>query len=79
MGTQEKGTFACQHCGAEADITLEGFEGVKDVVKRHKKLICKACGGEIVAEPDTEKALACQHCGAEADIMLEGFEGVEGF
>jgi rubrerythrin len=39
-----KETYACQHCGAEADMTLEGFEGVEDVIKREKKLTCKTCG-----------------------------------
>lgn len=42
-----KETYACQHCGAEADITLEGFEKVEDVIRRTKKGICKACGKEI--------------------------------
>ena len=79
MGTSKKETFACQHCGAEADITLEGFEGVKDVLKRQKKPICKACGTEIVAEPHVhiKETVSCQHCGAEADMTLEGLEGVK--
>jgi len=47
MGTISKETYACQHCGAEADMTLEGFEGVEDVIKRDKKLSCKTCGKEI--------------------------------
>jgi len=42
-----KETYACQHCGAEADMTLEGFESVEDVIKREKGLHCKACGKEI--------------------------------
>ena len=45
MGPKE--VLACQHCGAEADMTLEGFEGVGDVIKREKKLSCKACGKEV--------------------------------
>lgn len=47
METNPKETYACQHCGAEADMTLEGFEGVEDVIKRDKKLHCKTCGKEI--------------------------------
>jgi rubrerythrin len=39
-----KETYVCQHCGTEADLTLEGFEGVEDVIKREKKLTCKTCG-----------------------------------
>jgi rubrerythrin len=44
MVKAEKETYTCQHCGAEADMTLEGFEGVEDVIKREKKLTCKTCG-----------------------------------
>ena len=47
MATAVKETYACQHCGAEADMTLKGFEGVEDVIKREKKLSCKACGKEV--------------------------------
>ncbi|OGP87055.1 MAG: hypothetical protein A2156_09225 [Deltaproteobacteria bacterium RBG_16_48_10] len=47
MGTGSKESFACEHCGAEADMTLEGFEKVADVIKRSKKLTCKACGQDI--------------------------------
>jgi len=39
--------YACQHCGAEADMTVEGFESVADVIKREKKLFCKTCGKDI--------------------------------
>jgi len=39
--------YACQHCGAEADMTVEGFESVVDVIKREKKLFCKTCGKDI--------------------------------
>ncbi len=42
-----KEIYACQHCGAEADMTVEGFESVADVIKREKKLFCKACGKDI--------------------------------
>ena len=76
MGRDKKETLTCQHCGAEADLILEGFEGVTDVLKRGKKLICKTCGQEIGTEPSSTKAFACTHCGAEADMTLEGFENV---
>jgi len=42
-----KEIYACQHCGTEADITVEGFEGVADVIKREKKLLCKSCGKDV--------------------------------
>ena len=76
MGSSKKETLTCQHCGAEADITVEGFEGVEDVIKRRKKVICKTCGREIEPETSSKKAFACQHCGAEADMTLQGFESV---
>ncbi len=47
MGGSKKGTLTCQHCGAEAEMTLEGFESVADVIQREKKLLCKACGKEV--------------------------------
>ena len=47
MAISLKETYACQHCGAEADMTLEGFESVADVIKRDKKLSCKTCGKEV--------------------------------
>jgi rubrerythrin len=72
-----KETYACQHCGAEADITLEGFEKVEDVIKRTKKGICKACGKEVEIEARPGETYACHSCGAEADMTLEGFESVE--
>jgi rubrerythrin len=43
----EKETLTCQHCGAEADMTLEGFESVAEVIRREKKLLCKTCGKEV--------------------------------
>jgi rubrerythrin len=76
MGSGKKETLTCQHCGAEAEITVEGFEKVEDVIKRKKKAICKTCGREIGPETNSKKAFACQHCGAEADMTLEGFESV---
>ena len=42
-----KETYACEHCGAEADITIEGMEKVEDVIRRERKLPCKKCGKEI--------------------------------
>jgi len=71
-----KETVSCQHCGAEADLILEGFESVEDVVKRERLLICKECGKEIATGPGPKETLACQQCGAEADMTLEGFESV---
>ena len=76
MGSGKKETLTCQHCGAEADITVEGFEKVEDVIKRKKKVTCKTCGQEFDTETSSRKAFTCQHCGAEADMTLEGFEGV---
>jgi len=75
MGTKE--TLTCQHCGAEADMILEEFEKVEDVIKRKKKPICKTCGQEIEIEMSSKETPACQHCGDEADMTLEGFEKVE--
>lgn len=43
----KKETYICNHCGAEADMTLEGFENVQDVIKRKKALPCKSCGKDI--------------------------------
>jgi len=40
-------TYTCHHCGAEADITLEGFESVAEVIQREKKLSCKTCGKQV--------------------------------
>jgi len=76
MGSGKQESLTCQHCGAEADITVEGFEKVEDVIKRKKKVICKTCGQEIDTETSSRRAFTCQHCGAEADMTLEGFEGV---
>jgi len=52
----KKETITCQHCGAEADMTLKGFESVADVIQREKKLLCKTCGKEIswTKREDTE-------------------------
>ncbi len=72
-----KETYACQHCGAEADITLDGFDRVEDVIRRTKKGICKGCGKEVEIETRSEDLYACQSCGAEADMTLAGFDSVE--
>jgi rubrerythrin len=47
MGGGKKETFTCQHCGAEADMTLKGLESVAEVIQREKKLLCKTCGKEV--------------------------------
>ncbi len=70
-------TYACRHCGAEAEITLDGFEKVEDVVRRAKKGICKACGKEVEIESLSNQRYLCQSCRAEADMDLEGFENVQ--
>ena len=44
MGSDRKEILTCQHCGAEADLTVEGLEKVEDVIRREKKLPCKTCG-----------------------------------
>jgi rubrerythrin len=74
-----KETYACQHCGAEADITLGGFDRVEDVIRRTKKGICKTCGKEVEIPEHTHEheTFACRSCGAEADMVLEGFESVQ--
>jgi rubrerythrin len=43
----KKEMLTCHHCGAEADMTLEGFESVADVIKREKKRTCKTCGQDL--------------------------------
>jgi rubrerythrin/DNA-directed RNA polymerase subunit RPC12/RpoP len=75
MGTRE--AFACEHCGAEADMTLEGFERVSDVIQREKKVVCKACGKETSLVARAKETFSCKSCGAEADMTLDGFENVE--
>jgi rubrerythrin len=47
MGGSRKETLTCQHCGAEADMTLEGFESVAEVIQREKRFLCKTCGKEV--------------------------------
>ncbi len=44
-GSKER--LTCEHCRAEADMTLEGFETVADVIKREKKFPCPSCGHGI--------------------------------
>jgi len=58
MGASVKETVACQHCGAEADLTIEGFEGVQDVLRRQKKLTCKTCGKEITLERSPKRPMS---------------------
>ncbi|RPJ06747.1 MAG: hypothetical protein EHM36_06595 [Deltaproteobacteria bacterium] len=79
MKTARKETYTCQHYGAEADMIIEGFEGVADVVRKNmkKKVTCESCGQEMEIEIKIRGAFACEHCGAEADMTLEGFEKVE--
>jgi len=47
MESGKKEALTCQHCGAEADITIDGFEGVAEVIQREKKLRCKTCGKDV--------------------------------
>lgn len=47
MRKEPKETFTCEHCRAEADMTLEGFETVADVIKREKRFTCPSCGQEM--------------------------------
>jgi len=77
MVTSNKAKYACDHCGAEADMILEGFESVEDVVKKKKGMICKNCGKAIETFMRVKEPFACDHCGAEADMTLAGFEKVE--
>lgn len=77
MGMGSKESYACQHCGAEADMILEGLESVEDVVKKKKGRICKNCGKEIETLLKARGPFACDHCGAEADMTLGGLEKVE--
>ncbi len=77
MVTDPKVKYACEHCGAEADMILEGFESVEDVIKKKKGTICRNCGKEIEAVMRVKDPFACDHCGAEADMTLEGLEKVE--
>lgn len=44
---ENRETLICIYCGSEAEMTLEGFEAVEDVIKREKKLSCKSCGKDI--------------------------------
>ncbi len=52
MGSGKKETLTCQHCGAEADMTLEGLESVAEAIQREKKLLCRTCGKQV---PWTER------------------------
>ncbi len=77
MEKDVKKSVMCQFCGAEADISVEGFEGVEEVLRRKKKVVCKSCGQEFGAAGMAKDTLACHHCGAEADMTIEGFEAVQ--
>ena len=82
MVIKSEKSLVCEHCGAEADMVIEGFESVQDVIKKmkkeKKKVVCKSCGKEIEAGKIHREPAACEHCGAEADMTLEGFEKVAG-
>ncbi len=77
MRVGSKENYACDHCGAEADMILEGLESVEDVIKKKKRVICKHCGKEIETLVKVKEPFACDHCGAEADMTLDGLEKVE--
>jgi len=79
MAMKVKKSFACDHCGAEADMVLEGFQTVEDVIRKRKKgkVTCRSCGKETGVETKTRETLLCVHCGAEADMVVEGFQSVE--
>jgi rubrerythrin/predicted RNA-binding Zn-ribbon protein involved in translation (DUF1610 family) len=77
MTAELKKAVVCGHCGAEADLLVEGFESVEDVLKKKKKVVCKSCGQELGIRARSRKPTACEHCGAEADITLEGMEKAE--
>ena len=74
-------SLLCEHCGAEADMVIEGLGSVQDVIKKarkeKKKVICKSCGKEVDLREIHREPLACEHCGAEADMVIEGFESVQ--
>jgi len=80
MVIRSKESFVCEHCGAEADMVVEGFESVQDVVEKMKKEkkspVCKSCGKEVQVGKIHREPLACEHCGSEADLVIEGFESV---
>ena len=81
MVIKSEGSLVCEHCGAEADLVVDGFESVQDVIKKmkkeKKKVVCKSCGKEIEAGKIHREPAACEHCGSEADMTLEGFEKVQ--
>jgi rubrerythrin len=79
MSSEKKEVYTCQHCGAEADIIVEGFEDVAEVIRksRKRKVACRGCGQQTEIEIRTRPPFACEHCGAEADMTIEGFEKVE--
>ena len=77
MGTSSKESYVCQHCGAEADMTLEGFERVEDVIKRERKLPCKSCGKEVSwTDREDRQGDPSSHGGGERGLsgLFEGCE-----
>ena len=58
MGREKGGEYACQVCGAEADLILEGFDTVQDVMKVGT-MTCERCGSqdEIVLGDETDETL----------------------
>jgi rubrerythrin len=67
MGSGKKETLTCQHCGAEADLTLEGLESVADVIQREKKLLCKTCGKQVPWAKREDIEIVKVAMGAEKD------------
>ncbi len=58
MGKEKGGEYMCQVCGAEADLILEGFDTVQDVMKMGT-MTCEHCGSrdEIVLGEETDETL----------------------
>jgi rubrerythrin len=43
MNSEKRGAYSCQICGGEAELVIEGFDTVKDVLKAGT-LVCNKCG-----------------------------------
>jgi len=58
MGKEKGGEYVCQVCGAEADLILEGFDTVQDVMKVGT-MTCEHCKSrdEIVLGDETDETL----------------------
>ncbi len=67
MESGKKETLTCQHCGAEADMTLQGLESVAEVIQREKKLLCKTCGKEVPWTKREDIEIVKTAMGAEKD------------